>query len=83
MGVANIQFQELVASSGVKVHGRVSFSGVGGLRECACVGSVDYWLKLKYPITQAIRKYQVCVQLNLSSYTVILFLCIRRSILKV
>ncbi len=59
LAVATVQCQELIASSGVKVHGRVSFSGVGALRECVCVGSVDYWVSLKHPLTQATKKYQV------------------------
>ena len=58
--MATVQCKELIAaSSGGKVHGKVSLTGVDGLRECVCVGSVEYWMRFKHPVTQSLRLYQV------------------------
>ncbi len=60
LGVATVMCKELIAaSSGGKVHGKVSLTGVDGLRECVCVGSLEYWMRFKHPVTQSLRLYQV------------------------
>lgn len=33
--------------------------GVETLQECVSVGSLEYWMRLKLPVTQSIRLYQV------------------------
>ena len=61
-----LKYQKLAVSSvrlkdnsGGKVHGKAVLSGVESIGECVSVGMLDYWIKLKLPITQAIRLYQV------------------------
>ena len=61
LAVGAVKCRELIASSGSKVCGKVSLTGVEGLQECVSVGSLEYWMRLKLPVTQAIQLYQVCV----------------------
>lgn len=59
LAVTNVRSKELITSSGGKVHGKAMLIGVDAMQECVNVGTVEYWMKLKQPITQAIRLYQV------------------------
>lgn len=60
LAVSSVRSRELITSAGGKVHGKVMLTGVDNMQECVNVGTVEYWMRLKLPITQAIRLYQVC-----------------------
>ena len=57
--MTSVKSNELITSSGGKVHGKALLTGVDSLQECVSVGTVEYWMRLKLPITQAVRLYQV------------------------
>ena len=59
IAVTSVKSKELITSSGGKVHGKALLTGVDSLQECVSVGTVEYWMRLKLPITQAVRLYQV------------------------
>ena len=59
LAVSSIRLKDIITSSGGKVHGKAVLSGVESMGECVSVGTLDYWIRLKLPITQAIRLYQV------------------------
>ena len=59
LAVTSVKSKELITSSGGKVHGKALLMGVDSLQECVSVGTVEYWMRLKLPITQAVRLYQV------------------------
>lgn len=59
LAVSSVRLKDIITSSEGKVHGKVMLSGVKGLGECVGVGTLDFWMRLKLPITQAIRLYQV------------------------
>ena len=59
LSVASVKCWEVVASSGGKVHGKTLLTGVDTMQDCVNVGSVDYWMRLKLPVTQAAKLYQV------------------------
>ena len=59
LAVASIKCKELITGSGGKVHGKAALTGVDSCQECVSVGSLEYWMRLKLPVTQAIRLYQV------------------------
>ena len=59
LAVTSVKSKELITSSGGKVHGKALLTGVDSLQECVSVGTVEYWMRLKLPITQAVRLYQV------------------------
>ena len=59
LAVSSVRLKDIIANSGGKVHGKAVLSGVESIGECVSVGTLDYWIKLKLPITQAIRLYQV------------------------
>ena len=54
-----MKLKELITSSGSKVHGKAILTGIDNMQECVNVGTLEYWMRLKLPITQAIRLYQV------------------------
>ena len=59
LAISSVRLKDIIANSGGKVHGKAVLSGVESIGECVSVGTLDYWIKLKLPITQAIRLYQV------------------------
>lgn len=59
LSVASVKCWEVVTSSGGKVHGKALLTGVSSMQDCVSVGSVDYWMRLKLPIAQAVKLYQV------------------------
>lgn len=59
LAVASVKCWELLVSSGAKVHGKAVLTGVDAMEQCVSVGGVEYWMKLKLPITQAAKLYQV------------------------
>jgi hypothetical protein len=59
LAVSSVRLKDIITNSGGKVHGKAVLSGVESIGECVSVGTLDYWIKLKLPITQAIRLYQV------------------------
>ena len=59
LAVSSVRLKNIITNSGGKVHGKAVLSGVDSIGECISVGTLDYWIKLKLPITQAIRLYQV------------------------
>ena len=63
LAVSNVKCWEVVSggSGGCKVHGKALLIGVGAMEGCVSAGSVEYWMKLKLPITQAAKLYQVCL----------------------
>jgi hypothetical protein len=61
LSVASVKCWEVVASSGGKVHGKALLTGTDTMQECVSVGSVEYWMRLRLPIKQAAKLYQVSV----------------------
>ncbi len=61
LAVASVKCWEAVTTSGVKVHGKAALTGVGSMEECVGVGSMEYWMRLKQPIAQTTKLYQVCI----------------------
>ena len=61
LAVSSVRLKDIIANSGGKVHGKAVLSGVESIGECVSAGTLDYWIKLKLPITQAIRLYQVSI----------------------
>lgn len=63
LAVASVKCWELVSScsGGGKVHGKAVLVGVEGMSECVSVGSMEYWMRLKLPITQAAKLHQVSI----------------------
>lgn len=61
LAVSSVRLKELITSSGCKVHGKAMLTGVDNMQECVNVGIVEYWMRLKLPISQAVRLYQVHV----------------------
>ena len=62
LAVSSVRLKDIITNSGGKVHGKAILSGVESMGECVSVGTLDYWIRLKLPITQAIRLYQVSCQ---------------------
>lgn len=60
VAVASVNCRELITSAGGKVHGRAILTGVETMKGCVSAGSLEYWMRLKLPITQAAKLYQVC-----------------------
>lgn len=60
LGVCQVKCWELMGGSGGKFHGRASLTGVEPMMsQCVNVGSLEYWMKLKLPITHSAKLYQV------------------------
>ena len=59
LAVASVKCFELVTSAGGKVHGKTLLTGVEAMRDCVSVGSMEYWMRLKLPITQTAKYHQV------------------------
>lgn len=59
LAVASVKCWELLASAGGKVHGQAVLTGVESMQQCVSVGGLEYWMKLKLPITQTAKLYQV------------------------
>ena len=62
LAISSVRLKDIITNSGGKVHGKAMLSGVESMGECVSVGTLDYWIRLKLPITQAIRLYQVSCQ---------------------
>ena len=60
LGVCQVKCRELMKSSGGKVDGRVQLQGVEpSMMQCEDVGLVEYWMRLKVPVTHSAKPYQV------------------------
>ena len=59
LAVASVKLVDLITSGGGRIHGKVPLTGVDNMEPCVNVGNLEYWMKLKQPVTQAIRLYQV------------------------
>lgn len=59
VAVTSVKCWELVTSAGGKVHGKAVLVGAESIKDCVSVGGVEYWMRLKLPITQAAKLHQV------------------------
>jgi len=60
LGFCQIRCHDLIGASGGKFQGRGQLGGMEPLlSSCVDVGSVEYWMKLKLPITHSAKWYQV------------------------
>eukprot|EP00118_Oscarella_pearsei_P005331 m.24411 g.24411 ORF g.24411 m.24411 type:complete len:226 (+) comp28618_c0_seq5:1925-2602(+) len=58
LAAGQIRFQGLLDCGGGRLHGRVSLTGVSSRLEGCNFGLVDYWIRLRVPMDQALRLFQ-------------------------
>lgn len=75
LGFCQVKCRDLIGASGGKFHGRGQLIGMEPLlSKCVDVGSVEFWMKLKIPITHSAKLYQVRV-IKKAAYMRISIIC--------
>ena len=62
VALTSVKCRELVTSAGGKVHGRALLVGAETTKDCVGVGGVEYWMRLKLPITHTAKLHQVSTE---------------------